>query len=452
MAVIAAGCLDEAAGPDGDVPRPTEPTIRTDADCTEDCFKPLVNESATQGNQSASPAGNASAPPDDSAPALVVLPTGYDCSGSCFEPSVAIDGDGRILVSRGYTPSGLRVSEDGGATWQSRARPPVPEGRGPTTVFNQGDILLQTAPDGSVYYTLLYIDFYEPAVGSMLILDGMQIAATRDGGQTWHLNKYLSFRDGPGKAQAINPDRQWLAFGPDGDIYVSVNFFSPVIVTSYLPPFGIYAARSDDGGATWGDFAPVAVNWDRGLLVAGGAGRATVADDGTVYLPLRIEGPAPSLAIAASSDGGATWDLRPVETDGPAARMTWVPQASWHDGRLTAAWLDTDHNIWTASSTDGAASWTPAIRLAKDGVVGPWVESGPAGAHVTWSTGTADTFAVHVGRIDWGTNSVAKLTLATNQKGNHGYTDFSHMDLTAAGQPVVIWGNHGDDLYIGSWS
>ncbi|MGB0652811.1 MAG: hypothetical protein ACPGQL_06380 [Thermoplasmatota archaeon] len=442
VASVVAGCAGpEPAGEALPEPPSLAPTaIQTDPACASACVAPLGTGPAR----------------------ALVLPLGYDCSGSCFEPSVAIDGDGRILASRGYTPSGLAVSEDGGATWQSRDRPPVPEGRGPT-LLNQGDITLQSAPDGSVYYTLLYIDLFEPVAGSLLVLDGMQVAATRDGGLTWHVNKYLSFRDGPGNLQAINPDRQWLAFGPGSTVYVSVNFFSPVVLASGLSPFGIYVARSDDGGAVWGDFVPVAMNLDRGIMVAGGAGRAAVSDDGTVFLPLRDDGDSTpflgiqgdhvsGLAVAVSKDQGATWERRLVDAAGVGDRMAWLPQISWDQDALHLAWIDVEGGIWAARSLDGGETWGPGVRLAQDAVVGPWIESGPLGSYVAWSTGTQDRFDVHIGRIDWATNRTFSLTLAQQQHGNHGNTDFSHFDLTSAGQPVVVWANNEDDLYVGTWS
>lgn len=80
------------------------------------------------------------------------------------------------------------------------------------------------------------------AFGFQQLLVGIQVAASEDAGESWTLNSVLTVDD---DAHLPGADRQWLAFGPAGIVYVSFQ---------HAEGLGILVARSDDGGHTFGPF------------------------------------------------------------------------------------------------------------------------------------------------------------------------------------------------------
>ncbi len=92
------------------------------------------------------------------------------------------------------------VSRDNGESWKSAFFPPVPG-----TIFTFGDPALAVAPDGTVYFSQLGAD----AAGNSTV----QVNRSDDGGLTWT----------PASVVAVDPgaDKEWIATGPDGSIYVT---------------------------------------------------------------------------------------------------------------------------------------------------------------------------------------------------------------------------------------
>jgi hypothetical protein len=124
------------------------------------------------------------------------------------------------------------LSKDEGKTWTSAFFPPVPG-----SDFTFGDPALAVAPDGSVYFSQLGAD----ADGNSTV----QVNKSTDGGETWS----------PGIVVAIDPgsDKEWIAVGPDGVVYVTWSSFQND--GSVQLRLGI----SRDGGNTWASrtiFAP----------------------------------------------------------------------------------------------------------------------------------------------------------------------------------------------------
>ena len=116
------------------------------------------------------------------------------------------------------------VSKDNGETWSSAFFPPVPG-----SSFTFGDPVLAVAPNGTVYFSQLGAD----AKGNATV----QVNRSTDGGITWS----------PGIVVAIDPgsDKEWMAVGPGGVVYVTWTSFQ-VDGSAQLK-----LAKSTDGGNTW---------------------------------------------------------------------------------------------------------------------------------------------------------------------------------------------------------
>jgi hypothetical protein len=116
------------------------------------------------------------------------------------------------------------VSKDNGETWTSAFFPPVPG-----SSFTFGDPALAVAPDGTVYFSQLGTD----AAGNGTV----QVNRSTDGGVTWS----------PGIVVAIDngSDKEWIAAGPDGAVYVTWTSFQNDGSAQ------LRFAKSTDRGSTW---------------------------------------------------------------------------------------------------------------------------------------------------------------------------------------------------------
>jgi BNR/Asp-box repeat len=116
------------------------------------------------------------------------------------------------------------VSKDNGKTWSSAFFPPVPG-----SSFTFGDPVLAVAPNGTAYFSQLGAD----AKGNSTV----QVNRSTDGGITWS----------PGIVVAIDPgsDKEWMAVGPDGVVYVTWTSFQKDGSAQ------LRLAKSTDGGNTW---------------------------------------------------------------------------------------------------------------------------------------------------------------------------------------------------------
>jgi hypothetical protein len=116
------------------------------------------------------------------------------------------------------------VSTDNGQTWSSAFFPPVPG-----SSFTFGDPVLAVAPNGTVYFAQLGAD----AKGNSTV----QVNRSIDGGITW----------GPGIVVVTDPgaDKEWMAVGPDGVVYVTWTSFQANGSAQ------LRLAKSTDGGNTW---------------------------------------------------------------------------------------------------------------------------------------------------------------------------------------------------------
>ena len=194
------------------------------------------------------------------------------------------------------------TSADGGNTFSNVLLPgwdPATNGQG---VFKNvqagGDPVLAFAPNGTLYYAALVYDLSLPNHTP----SGVAVAVSRDGGATWAPPVMVHYE---GSTNFFN-DKEWIAAGSNGDVYVSWTVFKSNKPKGYISS-NIVMSVSHDYGASWS--APIPVSdaahpYDQGSSVS-------VAPDGAVYVA--FEGnqaddlSKDQMVLARSMDGGQTF-------------------------------------------------------------------------------------------------------------------------------------------------
>ena len=340
----------------------------------------------------------------------------------CYEPSIAVDAAGRILAME--NGGQLAVSTDEGATFQPIPPAPLPAGALPGA--GRGDAMLQTGPDGRVYLVGLV---------SRAGVQGVEVAWTQDGGQTWPTNTLLSPSSAstPSLVMAL-ADRPWLGFGPDGAVYMTYSNL----------PTGIWMAHSSDGGQTFSPLVLAAPSAEG--LHLGEAGPPVVLPDGHVLFPVyTLATPdadtSPSLLAFVTADGGTTFSqqvaLHPV-----SARDFPIASLDGH-GNVVIAIAGVDQAALVVSSSDDGQSWSKPTPWSADGEKGSgsaWPLAGAKGLDVLYYT-QANTLLLARGDATGGPQQrlVAAPAFASTGGSCACNTDFAHLAHLADGRAVATW-------------
>jgi len=333
---------------------------------------------------------------------------------NCYEPTIAADPQGRLFVSDGGT-SDVGVSADGGVTWTTTKPPPMPAGLN----GRQGDIIVQVSPSGRLYWSALVI--VQPQ-GQGFVLEGLQIAWSDDGAQTWAGNVHLS--PATLAPQVVSPDRQWLGFGPGQTMYVTYN----------QVPTGIWIARSDDAGKTWSA-------WTRAAPLEGRRGGIGQSGPPVVDASGRVFVPACSLQdgttfVFSSQDRAATF--RATEVPGGC---NWFPiLAITSEDELVLAVQP--GNVRIASSKDQGRTFTAMKDWARGATAAAWpVPLGNGSIAVAWFKVGASSTELHVTFGDIATGPRTDLTVGTT-KGTSGQssalTDFASATSLPDGRLATV--------------
>lgn len=293
------------------------------------------------------PGASTLAPASAQGGALAILPPVQlpNAADDVFEPSVASDGAGNVLVtaSHPFQPMALWASHDNGTRFET-----IPNDGRDLPAGTEGQPAF--APDGTAYAVDLY-------VGSIVVM------ASADHGRTWEMRSAMSTR-------LVGGDRPWLAAGPKGAVYVVWNNV----------PTGFWVAASADGGRTF----PTQTLFPGTDMATGGfqvPGVPVVAPDGAVYIG-RDEADGP--ALYASHDGAQTFQRTLAwKAQGPVGWLFTTPALD-AAGNVYLATAEQGPNgtrvRWAASADGGRTFGAPREATTAPGVhVHPWSAAGPKG-------------------------------------------------------------------------
>jgi hypothetical protein len=380
------------------------------------------------------PAGQATAPAPTG---FELVDTGAPCPSFC-EPSVAVAPDGTLYVLSGYD---LRFSHDGGRTFSKATFPPTANGAPPRVFAN--DAIVQVAPNGVLYISALLTSGFQVGVTT----EGLEVARSTDGGQTWESNVYLGLADDRG---AIGADRQWLAMDGKGTVCLAYQRYGPVVIFDSelgLPRVGLRSPAVDsdnpvtcstDGGTTFGAFHSALggpISKLNGSLIGG---HPVLTEGGLLCIP-HHRSDSGVLEVACSTDLGATFRFGKV-----AAGGNWFPMLGQApDGGLAVAWISVKGELLVSRSDDGGATWSEprALGDATHAVApSPWIEGAAGGWHVAWFEQASDA-ANDLWTASSGTNWTALA--AARGLSNGGFrsagTDYACLGLLPDGRMVVVY-------------
>src|SRR5581483_4846024 len=193
-------------------------------------------------------------------------------------------------------------------------------------------------------------------------------------------------------------DRDFIAVGPDGTVYLTWDYGpSRASVTELCAANGSCGfatgqlnsvmQRSTDGGKTWSRMYPISPGFpasggDSAPMVIEPNGRIDVLYQGYHITNTTTYAMDPGYSyFTSSSDHGSTWSA-PVRVGGEGGTMSldewWIDGDIGMDagGNLYATW-DTQRGAtdtgWLAYSTDHGATWSPALQATPDNLNVPHV-------------------------------------------------------------------------------
>jgi len=324
------------------------------------------------------------------------------CGGKNAEVEQAVDPKLGYVYEDWMGCRGIAVGGpgDGGRTWDAPVNLPDTVGSNKNT----WDPAIAVAPNGTVYASF------------MLSRDGQYypvVDASSDHGLTFPQSWSLIPPDAKNWG-----DRDFIAVGPDGTVYVTWDYGPERTSITYLCAKGgscafatgdvnVVMQKSTDGGRTWSAMSDISPGFpasggDSAPLVVEPDGRIDVLYQGyqitnpTTY----TMNPADSY-FTSSTDGGATWST-PVAVDPQAGTMSraewWIDGDIGIDaaGNLYATWDTQGTNPagsasdigWLSFSTDHGARWSAPHQVTQDKLNVPHIMEVTGGgrgtAYVSW--------------------------------------------------------------------
>ncbi len=277
-----------------------------------------------------------------------IHPTGHRRS----EPTLGVANDGTIFTV-GERSSVLR-SRDGGASWQvledGFARPPT----------DVDPFLWVDNTTGRLFNARLTLacqyDGVEPVCGGNALPFGPGVlpatswlAWTDDQGRKWEFNPSVGIPLVDGESFVTGPPPS----GVETQGYPNLLYFAYSQVG-----VGVRVAVSSDGGRT---FTRDNLVWPPDACPGGS--RVTVAPDGTAFIS---DHTCEGVAIARSTDGGATWE-RVADLNGHGAGTGWLLLSSLDvddAGTPYIVWAGAEDGMWLSHSPDGGDSWSEPVQAS----------------------------------------------------------------------------------------
>jgi hypothetical protein len=304
------------------------------------------------------------------------------CTGDNAEVEQAVDPKlGYVYEDwMGCKGIGFARSTDGGRTFETPIS--LPDATGSN--FNSWDPAVAVEPDGTVY-------------AAFMLSKGSQfypvVDASFDHGQTFTQTTELVPPDPKNWG-----DRDFIAVGPDGTVYVTWDYGPERTSVTYLcasngscafatGDLNVVIQKSTDHGATFGPMTPVSPGFpasggDSAPMVIEPNGRIDVLYQGYHITNTTTYTMDPAYEyFTASIDGGATWS-KPVQLGPGNGTMSlaewWIDGDLGMDsaGNLYAVWdtQGTDNDIgWLSFSTDHGAHWSTPIQVPPDQLQVPHV-------------------------------------------------------------------------------
>lgn len=289
-----------------------------------------------------------------------------------FEPTIGATSDGTLFVSAAnfldagagpmpFRQPGVLRSLDAGATWED-VTPALPPWTGDPYVY------VDRATD-----RVFSLDMFPDLLcGTLSFSD--------DAGGSWTTV--------PMTCGAPPYDHQTLVAAPPATL-PTVGYENVVHMCANRVAASV-CARSVDGGVTWALGAPPFLALDaEDVYCTGTHGRLAASADGAVLLPRTFCG-APMLAV--SRDDATTWTAVRVSEEtaieGPDPAV-----AADAGGNLHYVFIREDGRVMLTSSTDGGATWRPAVDVTfppVDAAGLPTIVAGDAGRVAISYVGTEE--------------------------------------------------------------
>jgi hypothetical protein len=324
-----------------------------------------------------------------------VLDVSSSCSGSSAEVEQAVDPTLGYVYElwMGCKGIGFARSTDGGGSFEAPVYLPQ------TPTFRTWDPAIAVGPDGTVYAS-----FMRAAATQAYPV----VETSFDHGQTF---KQVTNLVPPDKKNW--GDRDFIAVGPDGTVYVTWDYGPSAATVTYLcaangscgfatGQLNVVIQKSADRGKTFGPMSYVSPGFpasggDSAPMVIEPNGRIDVLYQGYHITDTTTYAMDPAYSyFTASSDGGATWST-PVKLGPDNGTMSlsewWIDGDIGRDtaGNLYAVW-DTqgaDDDVgWLSYSTDDGATWSAPVQVPPDQLNVPHVMEvaggGPGIAYVSF--------------------------------------------------------------------
>src|SRR5437870_9176942 len=309
--------------------------------------------------------------------------TNSSCSGSNAEVEQAVDPSNGYIYEdwMGCSKIAFSRSTDGGKTFSDAFTLPGSIGSN----FNAWDPAVAVARDGSVVYAAFMVDH-----GSQWY---PRVAASFDHGATFTQVSDLVPPDPKNWG-----DRDFMAVGPDGTVYVTWDYGPERTSVTFLcsasgscgfatGDLNVVMQKSTDQGKTFGPMTYVSPGFpasggDSAPMVIEPSGRIDVLYQGYHITDTRTYAMEPAFSYyTASTDGGTTWST-PVRLGPDSGTMSlaewWIDGDIAMDagGNLYAVW-DTqgaDNDVgWLSYSTDHGAHWSNLVQSPPDRLQVPHV-------------------------------------------------------------------------------